>query len=918
MSTKFLRYFRTHTRNPLHRHHLPLPIMSSRLLNDFEQRAIKAESMVKSLQSQLNSLQTQLASQPNNQAAQPAPPNRDDEKHAQPGMFEFQPDSTYPKWYTTVDPLHPAADDIMVLNSLCPDTKVPFVPRNGRLVKWYTCGPTVYAPSHMGHARTYITFDIIRNILEHYFGYRVNLVMNITDVDDKIILRARQNHLYAAYLKSQPSPKQLAADIDAAFKSALDKHQRKVAAAEADLASAQAKHRKDCAEMLAGEKVKLENVRRDFAQYQTLSDRDAQLKLAKGVLSEQLDAAQGSSVRDQSIFRAHAEKFEEEFLADMRALNVRDPDVLTRVTEYVPQIVSFVETLVAKGFGYEVAGSVYFDMERYLGQGHDYPKLDPFKLDSTALMAEAEGALADTKTRTQRKSSRDFALWKASKPGEPSWPSPWGGGRPGWHIECSAMASHVLGDNLDIHTGGEDLKFPHHDNEMAQSCAFYSEPSKGCAGCHKQWVNYWFHAGHLHIGGLKMSKSLKNFITIRQALEMCSARQIRLLFLLQCWHGQMNYADDQIDEARAKEHQLAEFFRAINALNRRYNAPKDLAATPYLATDKADLELNANVMARQMSVDAALRDNFDYVKATNALFDLMNDCNVYVKNRQSGTPNMLLLKKAASFINDQLKVFGVVSQNEATFLGAQHNAMENALQPVLDVIAEYRAALTSLFRNKAKWAEYAMVSKKFSKIVSEVRDHGGKCSGRESELVETLVQFDEEVRVMVEEKEDGSDGVVRLTDALRDEKLPRLGVKIEDLEGGNGSIWKLYEAEELMAMLARDGEAAEERRREKVRNRVKHLEKEVEQWRKKAVSPRDVLRGMEDKEGRKMYSEFDAEGMPKKDGQGKALSKKQVKKLAKLVKNQQKAYDKYLEKVKEDEGFLVELEKELEQAKSEL
>eukprot|EP00483_Globobulimina_turgida_P011454 UN11476 len=205
-------------------------------------------------------------------------------------------------------------------------------------------------------------------------------------------------------------------------------------------------------------------------------------------------------------------------------------------------------------------------------------------------MDEGEGSLMSKTIDAERKSPRDFALWKASKDGEPQWDSPWGLGRPGWHIECSTMASQVLGDNMDIHTGGEDLKFPHHDNEMAQSSAFYSDPSKN--DYHQQWVNYWFHAGHLHIGSLKMSKSLKNFITIRQALSMCTSRQIRLLFLFQSWSGKMNYSDDSIEESQVKEHQISEFFLLINALNRKYNSSKTISQTPYLANNILDAELN--------------------------------------------------------------------------------------------------------------------------------------------------------------------------------------------------------------------------------------------------------------------------------------------------------------------------------------
>lgn len=155
-------------------------------------------------------------------------------------------------------------------------------------------------------------------------------------------------------------------------------------------------------------------------------------------------------------------------------LNVRDPDIITRVTEFIPQIITFVENLIDNGYAYESNGSVYFDLD-YYRKNHDFPKLDPMKIDNKLLMEEAEGALSNiSDINKERKTPRDFAVWKKSKSGEPQWMSPWGYGRPGWHIECSVMATQVLGNVLDIHTGGMDLKFPHHDNEMAQSCAFYS------------------------------------------------------------------------------------------------------------------------------------------------------------------------------------------------------------------------------------------------------------------------------------------------------------------------------------------------------------------------------------------------------------------------------------------------------------
>lgn len=229
---------------------------------------------------------------------------------------------------------------------------------------------------------------------------------------------------------------------------------------------------------------------------------------------------EGHTVTDHSIFRELSSYWETQFFADMRRLRVRDPDTLTRVTEYVPEIVSFVEGIIKNGYGYEVDGSVYFDTRAFdKADEHDYAKLEPWSKGNKELLEEGEGALS---VATGRRSAADFALWKASKPGEPSWPSPWGPGRPGWHIECSVMASAVFGDSMDIHSGGSDLAFPHHDNEMAQSevMSILFQPQTGTKpyvqayhNC-RSWVNYFLHTGHLHIEGLKMSKSLKNFITI--------------------------------------------------------------------------------------------------------------------------------------------------------------------------------------------------------------------------------------------------------------------------------------------------------------------------------------------------------------------------------------------------------------------
>lgn len=205
--------------------------------------------------------------------------------------------------------------------------------------------------------------------------------------------------------------------------------------------------------------------------------------------------------------------YETSFLDDMKRLNVALPDVITRVSEYTDEIVEFIEKIIKNGYAYEADGSVYFDVMKYdKDPNHSYAKLEPTSVEKEELLAEGEGVLTDNKEAlANKKDKKDFALWKKSKPGEPAWKSPWGDGRPGWHIECSAMAAAIFEKYpLDIHSGGIDLRFPHHDNEIAQSEAYY---------CCDNWINNFWHCGHLHIDGKKMSKSLKNFITIRHILD---------------------------------------------------------------------------------------------------------------------------------------------------------------------------------------------------------------------------------------------------------------------------------------------------------------------------------------------------------------------------------------------------------------
>ncbi|KAI0645882.1 tRNA synthetases class I (C) catalytic domain-containing protein [Trametes meyenii] len=759
-------------------------------------------------------------------------------------------------------PTQKSPEPVLKLYNSLTRTKTEFVPINGRRVKWYNCGPTVYDSSHMGHARNYVTQDILRRIMTDYFGYDVHFVMNITDIDDKIILRARHNHLisnlrsetvslspalleqvraaWASYVQSKvskglpESERPPAGNEERQWPKLVQRFQdkewrqqglQKDEKFEMHFNAASATH-------VAVVKAQglLESGHTDVEHAHTLID------LAKDVLALTLDKQFGSSVSDHTIFRSLAAFWEADFFKDMHRLRVRDPDTLTRVTEYVPEIVSFVEGIVKNGYGYEVDGSVYFDTRAFdKADNHSYAKLEPWSKGNRELLEEGEGALS---VATGRRSAADFALWKASKPGEPSWPSPWGPGRPGWHIECSVMASAILGDSMDIHSGGIDLAFPHHDNEMAQSEAYHDCPA---------WVNYFIHTGHLHIEGLKMSKSLKNFITIDEILQRFTARQLRLAFLTQLWNAKVDFSESLMTgEVRGIEIAFNNFFTNVKALVSQAEAegPKLDGKNRFQQPER---ELTDSLHASQDAFRAALCDSFNTPEAINILRELVSKTNVYLKT-PGGNLEIGLVQRVARWVGDMLRMFGLgEGETQGIGWGQERSADEGSINRE-EILMPY---------------------------------------------LRTLSSFRDGVRRLAIAKGDGAlKDILMLSDKLRDVDLVPLGVALDDQEDGRALV-KLVSPEELVNAREEKRAQAEAKAARKAASQEAERQKRLAALEKGRVPPQELFKPPNVPEG--TYGSWDEAGLPLTDKEGKELSKSASKKLQKELGLQKKRHEDFLE-----------------------
>ncbi|KAL0943536.1 cysteinyl-trna synthetase [Colletotrichum truncatum] len=794
-------------------------------------------------------------------------------------------------------------ESLKVHNSLKPGQPVPFTPIQPGKVSWYACGPTVYDKSHLGHARNYVSTDIIRRIMMHYFGADVKFVMNITDVDDKIIIKARRQRLLELEKQKNYSEQELTNLALTAFRAYAEKSLPLLKSDGQELDENNYLERRDSAygKVLAGgtltgegkpgddeAKTKMHISNMDTAAF-AIKDK----KFYPGIdeiLLPYLDSLYKETIdtSDQTIFTDLTQSMEKLFFDDMDALNCLRPDFITRVTEYVPQIAAFVERIVDKGFAYESDGSVYFDITAFEKAGNTYARLRPGNRNDKSLQEDGEGALS--KNLGEKRNEGDFALWKKSKKGEPYWPSRWGQGRPGWHIECSVMASDILGAQMDIHSGGIDLAFPHHDNELAQSEAYFCEKEKG----EHTWVNNFLHMGHLSISGSKMSKSLKNFQTIQDALATTySPRGMRIVFLMGKWNDGVEISPDMRAQASSWEATVNNYFSNVKALVADANASTE-GIESLSIKDKPTEGLLADLEKAKTDLHTALTNSFDTPQAMRVIQELVSEANKVIvsQDAEARLPELVAIGR---WITKILGIFGLDENAKAPYDGLgwvptvkKDVEPKAVVQPYAAVWAKVKSdvealklssdSVSDLLSQQNPDAEFESVSSKgvrdseqlalpYLRAISKLRD----------ELRRIVSSVSPEIKK----------AILSLTDRIRDEDLTVLGVSLDDRPDGKSSLIKFIDASELIAArnekLAREAEKA--RAKEEAKRAREQAEKE--KWEKAKLPHTEMFKGDE------KYSEWDAEGLPTKLKDGSDVPKSQLKKLQKEWQRQKKAHEEY-------------------------
>ena len=340
-------------------------------------------------------------------------------------------------------------------------------------------------------------------------------------------------------------------------------------------------------------------------------------------------------------YKTVSEKYIEEFWTDVKGMNVREATTHPKATENIDEIINIIKTLEEKGFAYAVNGDVYFSTKKF----DQYGKLSHQPLED--LEARARISIGELK-----KEPMDFALWKNAKPGEPYWESPWGNGRPGWHIECSAMVHRYLGDTIDIHCGGQDLIFPHHENEIAQS--------ECCNGA--PFANYWMHNGYINVDNVKMSKSLGNFRTVRDVANEYGYEPIRFLMISSSYRSPINYSLDIINQCKSS---LARLYTCRDSLDFALeNATVDKNDT--------DAEILEMLSKRREQFIGAMDDDFNTADAIAAVFDLVRDINTNVIEK---APSKALCEGAAALFDELTEVLGLVYNRKKESLDEEVEAL---------------------------------------------------------------------------------------------------------------------------------------------------------------------------------------------------------------------------------------------------